>query len=110
MTSVFRGDVWDVHFPPPVGPHPCVVLTTNALISRLSSVTVAVVTGTEGPSSTHVEVDPDVGLTGRDRSWVNVTDIYTVSKGTLRRRRGRLAPPELSHVADAVRLCLDLDP
>lgn len=46
-----RGEVWDAHFPTPVGDHPVVILTSSALISRLSSVTVALVTGTEGPDA-----------------------------------------------------------
>ncbi len=106
---MFRGDVWDVQFPPPVGARPCVVLTTNVLIARLGAVTIAEITGTEGPGSTHIEVDAGAGLTGRSHSWVNVTGLHTVPKGKLRRRRGRLAPPELAHVAAAVRAYLDLD-
>jgi mRNA interferase MazF len=87
-----------------------VVLTTNALITRLGAVTVAEVTRTAGPASTHVEVPPDAGLTGQDRSWVNVTGLHTVPRGKLRRRRGRLAPIELDRVGAAIRLYLDVDP
>lgn len=106
---MFRGDVWDVHFPNPLGARPCVVLTTNPLIERLGAVTVAEVTGSKGPALTHVEVDSDSGLTGRDRSWVNSTGLHTVAKGKLRRRRGRLSPLELRRVSEAVCLYLDLD-
>jgi mRNA interferase MazF len=87
-----------------------VVLTTNALITRLGAVTVAEVTGTAGPASTHVEVPSEAGLTGRDRSWVNVTGLHTIPQGKLRRRRGRLAPTELDRVGAAVRLYLDVEP
>jgi mRNA-degrading endonuclease toxin of MazEF toxin-antitoxin module len=106
---LFRGDIWDVQFPQPVGSRPCVVLTTNTLIPRLGAVTIAEVTGTEGPSSTHIEVDADAGLTGRPRSWVNVTGLHTVPKAKLRRNRGRLAPTELAHVASAVLTYLDVN-
>lgn len=106
---MFHADVWDVQFPPPVGARPCVVLTTNALIPRLGAVTVAEITGVEGPGSTHVEVGSEAGLTGRSRSWVNATGLHTVPKGKLRLHRGRLAPSELGHVAAAVRAYLDLD-
>lgn len=106
---MFRGDVWDVWFPAPVGARPCVVLTTNALINRLGAVTVAEITGTEGPGSTHVELGPETGLTGRERSWVNTTGLHTVPKGKLRRHRGCLTPAELAHVARAVRAYLDLE-
>lgn len=105
-----RGEVWDVQFPPPVGPRPAIVLTTNALITRLGAVTVAEVTSTAGPSWTHIEVPPEVGLTGRDHSWVNVTGLHTVPTGRMHRRRGRLAPAELDRVGAAVRLYLDLEP
>jgi mRNA-degrading endonuclease toxin of MazEF toxin-antitoxin module len=85
------------------------VLTTNVLIDRLGAVTVAEVTGTEGPGSTHIELGFEAGLSARSRSWVNVTGLHTVPKGKLRRHRGRLAPTELAHVAAAVRVYLDLD-
>lgn len=106
---MFRGDVWDVQFPKPVGTRPCVVLTNNPLIARLGAVTVAEVTGIAGPPSTHTDVDTDAGLTGRDRSWVNTTELHTIPRGKLRRHRGRLNPVELRRVSTAVRVSLDLD-
>lgn len=106
---MFRGEVWDAQFPSPIGTRPCVVLTTNPLINRLAAVTVAEITGTEGPATTHIGVGPDSGVTGRDRSWVNTTGLHTVAKGKLRRQQGRLSPSELRAVNQAVRLSLDLD-
>src|SRR5699024_734607 len=78
---MFRGDLWDVQLPSPIGPRPCVLLTTNTLISRLNSVTVAEITSTQGPPSTHIELQTDSGLTGREYSYVNTTALHTVSKG-----------------------------
>jgi mRNA-degrading endonuclease toxin of MazEF toxin-antitoxin module len=86
-----------------------VILTSNVLIPRIGAVLVAEITGTEGPPSTHIEVPPEVGLTGRDQSWVNVTGLHTVMKGKLQRQRGRLGPIELDHVKNAIRLVLSLD-
>lgn len=106
---MFRGDVWEVRFPQPIGARPCVVLTVNALIPRLGAVTVAEITSTEGPPSTHIAVGADAGLTGRDQSFINTTALHTIPKGKLRQRRGRLSPSELDHVGRAVRLYLDLD-
>lgn len=106
---MFRGDVWDARFPAPVGARPCVVLTTTTLVARLGAVTVAEITGTRGPASTHVEVGSEAGLTGRTQSWVNVTGLHTIPKGKLRHQRGRLAPAELARVNAALRLYLDLD-
>lgn len=58
--------------------------------------------------STQIEVGPAAGLTGSPRSWVNVTGLHTVSKGKLRRKRGRLSPAELDRVAAAIRGYLDI--
>jgi mRNA interferase MazF len=102
-----RGDVWDARLPR-AGEHPVVVLTINVLIPRLSAVTVAVVTGTEGPPQTQIPLDRDVGLTGYDVSYVNATDLHSIDKSRLRRRRGRLHPRELTHLEEAVRLYLGL--
>ena len=106
---MFRGDVWDAQFPSSIGSRPCVVLTVNALIRKLGAITVAEITSTEGPASTHVAVDPDVGLTGRDQSWINTTALHTIPAGRLRRCRGRLSPAELDGLNAALRLYLDLD-
>lgn len=85
-----------------------VVLTVNSLVSRLSSVTVAVVTGTEGPPTTHVPLGADAGLTRYEVSYVNATDIQTISQARLRRRRGLLHPAELALLEDAIRISLGL--
>lgn len=106
---MFRGDVWDVQFPSPIGARPCVLLTVNVLIPRLGAVTVAEVTGTEGPSSTHIPVGPEAGLTGRCQSYINATALHTIPKGKLRRQRGRLAVPELQQLTKALALYLDLE-
>lgn len=106
---MFRGDIWDVQFPKLIGTRPCIVLTSNPLIARLGAVTVVEVTGTAGPPLTHIDVGADAGLTGRERSWVNTTELHTIPKGKLRRHRGRLSPVELRRVSNAVRVSLDLD-
>jgi mRNA interferase MazF len=102
-----RGEVWDIHLPR-IGDHPVVVLTVSALSQRLSAVTVAVITGTEGPPSTHVPVASDVGLTGHEVSYINATDLHTVDKPRLHRRRGLLSPGEMARLEDAIRLYLGL--
>ncbi|MGH3545848.1 MAG: type II toxin-antitoxin system PemK/MazF family toxin [Mycobacteriales bacterium] len=106
---MFRGDVWDVQLPAPIGSRPCVVLTTNALISRLGAVTIVEVTSTQGPSVTHIELPADTGLSGSERSWANATGLHTVPKGKLRRHRGRLAPTELARLGEAVGRYLGLE-
>jgi mRNA interferase MazF len=84
------------------------VLTANRIAEPLSAVTVAVVTGTAGPATTHVPVGSEVGLTRYAASFVNCTDLQTVAKPRLRRRLGLLAPAELARVEDSVRLILGL--
>jgi mRNA interferase MazF len=94
--------------PQPVGPHPVAVLTVNRIAEPLSAVTVAVITGTVGPSTTHVPIGPDAGLTRYDESYVNCADLHTVAKPRLRQKLGLLSPQELRSVEDSVRLVLGL--
>lgn len=101
----FRGDVWDVEFPR-IGDHPAVALTTNALRGRISSVTVVLITGTEGPSATHVELDSSVGLTRYPVSYANVTDVHTVPVARCRRFRGRLSDAEMAQLESALAVVL----
>jgi mRNA interferase MazF len=97
-----RGEVWDVTFPI-IGNHPSVVLTINPMISRLSYVT-----GTLGPSPTHIPLDRDGGLTRYDVSYANATDIHSIPQSRLRRRRARLHPAEMQRLESAVRTYLGL--
>ncbi len=102
-----RGEVWDVRIPI-VGEHPAVVLTINPMISRLGSLTIAVITGTDGPEPTHIPLGADVGLARYDVSYLNATDLHTVDQSRLRRRRGRLHPAELQRLDAAIRTYLGL--
>ncbi|GAA3871982.1 type II toxin-antitoxin system PemK/MazF family toxin [Streptomyces sedi] len=103
-----RGEVWGCALPQPLGPHPVVVLTVNRVARPLSAVTVALITGTTGPRTTHIPIGPDSGLTKYDESYVNCADLHTVAKARMRRRLGLLAPGELRGVEDAVRVVLGL--
>ena len=94
--------------PKPVGPHPAVVLTANRIAAPLSAVTVALITGSSGPTVTHVPVGPEVGVKKYPQSYVNCTDLHTVGKAQLRRQLGRLAPIELRSVEERVRQILGL--
>ena len=78
------------------------------MIPPLSAVPVAVVTGTEGPAQTHISLDRESGLTGHDVSFVNATDLHSIDKSRLCRRRGRLHPRELMRLEEAVRTYLGL--
>jgi mRNA interferase MazF len=102
-----RGEVWDARLPA-IGVHPVVILTINPMIVRLSSITVVVVTGTAGPAPTHIALGADAGLTRYDVSYANATDLHSIDRSRLRRRRGRLHPAELQRLEDAVRTYLGL--
>jgi mRNA interferase MazF len=106
--TALRGEVWACALPQPVGPHPVVVLTVNRVAEPLASVTVALITGTSGPQVTHIPIGTDAGLTKYEESYVNCTDLHTVAKSRLRKKLGLLAPSELNHVEDSVRLILGL--
>ncbi len=95
------GEVWDVAFPGP-GVHPAVVLSVNALNSRLGHVVVLPVTGTSGPSLTHIPLGADAG------PHVDVTGVQAVARGRCRRRRGLLAPSEMSRIEGQLRVYLGL--
>jgi mRNA interferase MazF len=84
------------------------VLTVNRIAEPLSSVTVALVTGTPGPDVTHVRIGPEAGVTKYEESYVNCADLHSLDKPRLRRRLGRLAPVELRSVESAVRVILGL--
>ncbi len=99
--------MWDVRLPI-VGEHPAIILTINPMIARLSSVTVAIITGTAGPAPTHIPLDPEAGPTGHDISYANATDLHSVDRSRLRRRRGRLHPAELQRLESAIRTYLGL--
>ncbi|MFC6011084.1 type II toxin-antitoxin system PemK/MazF family toxin [Nocardia lasii] len=103
-----RGEVWACALSNPLGPHPVVVLTVNRIAEPLTAVSVALITGTSGPGTTHIPIGADCGLTKYDESYVNCADLHTVAKTRLRRRLGLLAPNELRRVEGAVRLVLGL--
>ena len=99
--------MWDVRFRD-FGEHPAVVFSVNALNVRLGHVAVIPVTGTSGPEATHVPLDADAGLTRYDESYVDVTGLQPVARGSLRRRRGLLAIGEMAKVEGLVRAYLGL--
>ena len=99
-----RGEVWDARLAR-IGEHPVIILTISRLRTRLSSVTVVLVTGTPGPHSTHIPLGPDAGVA---KSYANATELYTIPTATCRRRRGLLDRAELSAVEDALSVVLGL--
>lgn len=93
---------------PGMGTHPAVVLSVDPLNARLGHVAVVPVTGTEGPSLTHVAVGADAGLTRYTESFADVTGLQPVARGRLQGRRGLLAPSEMARIDEQLRVYLGL--
>lgn len=107
LPEPFRGEVWDVDFPD-FDIHPAVVLSVNPLNSRLGHVAVIPVTGTAGPTATHVPLTADAGLTRYPESYADVTALQPVDRARLLRQRGRLTPTEVDRLAAQLRIYLGL--
>ena len=100
-----RGDVFDAELS--VGRHPVVVITRDATIPVLTSVTVAAVTSRVRGFVAEVAVGSAEGL---DRDCVvNCNDLSTIPKWMLERQRGRLGPAAMRRLDVALRIALDLD-
>jgi mRNA interferase MazF len=78
------------------------------MIARLGSVTAVLVTGAAGPVYTHIPLGAEAGLTEYAESYANATDLHTIPKPRLHRRRGRLVRAELASLERAVRTYLGL--
>jgi mRNA interferase MazF len=78
------------------------------MISRLGAVTAVLVTGTAGPRYTHIPLGTEASLTEYAESYANATDLHTIPKPRLHRRRGRLAGSEMASLEQAVRTYLGL--
>lgn len=102
----FRGQVWDVSFE--FGSHPAVVMSVNSLNSRLGHVAVIPITGTPGPSGTHIPLDADAGLTRYGQSFADVTSLRPVARTSLRNQRGLLAHAEIARIETQLRIYLGL--
>jgi mRNA interferase MazF len=107
LPEPFRGDVWDVDFLE-FDRHPAVVVSVNALNRRLGHVAVVPITGTAGPTTTHIPLDVDAGLTRHEQSFADITALQPVDRALLLRQRGRLAPSELDRLAEQLRTYLGL--
>ena len=105
--DLLRGEVWDAHVRG-AGTHPFVILTVNPMIARLGAVTAALITGTAGPRYTHVPLAGEAGLAEYEESYADATDLHTIPKPRLHRRRGRLAAAEMASLERAIRAYLGL--
>jgi mRNA interferase MazF len=103
-----RGQVWDIDFAAGTGMHTGVIISTNSLNARLGHVIAALITGTPGPSETHLPLGPEAGLARYEQSYLNITDLHAVDRYDVLRPRGLLAPSEMHVVAERLRTYLGL--
>jgi mRNA interferase MazF len=113
--EVARGEVWWADLPEaddssPSGTRPVLVIQSKAFNrSRIQTVIIAVITGNlslaEAPGN--VEVGPrESGLP--KPSVVNVSQLFTLDKASLRSRSGRLTSTTLDAVSWGLRVAMDL--
>jgi mRNA interferase MazF len=103
---ISRGDVWDAEIPG-VGTHPVVVVTRDSAIPVLSSLVCALVTSTFHAHVAEVAVGRAEGLD--HDSAVNCDNLFTLPRSVLVRRRGRLAPQQLTQLDRALVIALGID-
>lgn len=84
------------------------ILSINQLNARLGHVAVVPITGTHGPTLTHIPLGADAGPTRYDESYADITALQPVAKSRCRHRRGLLAPSELKRLEDQLRVYLSL--
>ncbi len=102
----FRAQVWDVGFE--FGIHPAVIVSVNPMNSRQGHVAVIPITGTPGPSSTHIPLGAEAGLTKYAESYADVTTLRPVARDRLRKQRGLLARTEMDRIEAQLRTYLGL--
>jgi len=107
LPEPFRGEVWDVDFDD-FGLHPAVVMSINALNTRLGHVAVVPVTGTAGPEQTHIPLTADAGLTKYEQYYADVTALQPVARSRLLTRRVLLSIGELERLGRQLSVYLAL--
>lgn len=103
-----RGEVWEAAVPR-AGRHPVIVLSARTMLQDLRRTVVALVTGTEGPRTTHVPLGPEAGLTRYAESYCDLSTLWTLPVSALHTRRGRLSLAELGRVERTLADLLGLD-
>jgi UDP-N-acetylmuramyl tripeptide synthase/mRNA-degrading endonuclease toxin of MazEF toxin-antitoxin module len=106
-TNPLRGEIWDIDFVH-AGDNAAIVLTSNAISRHLSHATVALITGTSGPPSTHITLDADAGLARHEVSFVDTTELHSPNLSDFAWLRGRVSTKEMTRIEDAIRLVLEL--
>lgn len=102
--AIHRGDVWWADVPGDKR-RPVLVLTRERFIPRLHSVLVAPITTTVRGIPTEVSLGPGDGLPRPCAA--NFDNVFTLGKGALVQRAGRLTGDRLGEVCTAYRFAAD---
>ncbi len=100
-TEFHRGEIWMHTFAPPDKRRPVLVLSRPSLLaSRLHQVTVCSITSTLRGGAMEVEIGIAEGL--KQPSSVNLINLQTVPRSTLRQYVGALSPEKMREVCRAL--------
>jgi mRNA interferase MazF len=113
--EVARGEVWWVDLPDANdsalgGTRPVLIIQSKAFNrSRLQTVVTAVITGNLALAEAPGNVRLATKESGLPRpSVVNVSQLFTLDRRSLRSRAGRLRPATMEAVSEGLRLAMDL--
>jgi mRNA interferase MazF len=99
-----RGDIHLYRFAQPDKQRPVLILTRNASIGHLNTVTVAAITGTIRGVASEVVLDLDDGM--KSRCAVNLHQVATVSQDRIGKRVAGLSDSRMQEVCAALRFAL----
>ena len=102
-----RGDVWELDLGGRAGRRPVVVLTRQAVLPHLHSVTVAEITSKGKGYPTEVSIGQRANL--RRESYVQLDNVQTVSKDRFVKYLGALDPDTMHTVGRTLILALGLE-
>lgn len=103
---MLRGEVWWAELPLPMGRRPVLLLSRDAAYAARTSVTIAVITSTirNIPSQVLLDKEDEMPL----RCVVNLDDINTIRKSSIKERITQLNEQKMSAVREAILFTLDL--
>lgn len=102
-----RGEIWQLRFAAPDKRRPVLIVSRNALIEQLHTVTVVAITSTMHGSPTEVRLGPDEGL--KQPCCANLANIFTVRQSELRSFVGTIGPDKLRQVCKALVIACGCD-
>ena len=113
--EVARGEIWWADLPEPADSAPggtrpvLVVQSQNFNRSRIQTIVTAVITGNLALANAPGNVEIGRRESGLPQdSVVNVSQLFTLDRRSLRSRVGRLKPATLEAVSEGLRLALEL--